>query len=146
MDSCSLSSLWSKVHWHMTTLVFFYNWNSCVHKNNVLEVWFIKHLILRSLFFTFRSFSLIKHYITCIKCTYHIPISYKFLFYFSNCQVSRIICWYCDGFAQGIAGQQPGGGVLAHTPHNNTEEVFPSCPRIDRCYTTHAQVMSHNSV
>jgi hypothetical protein len=34
---------------------------------------------------------------------------------------------YCDEFAQGIAGQQPGGHVLAHAPHNNATGVFPSC-------------------
>jgi hypothetical protein len=32
-----------------------------------------------------------------------------------------------DGFAQVIAGRQPGGHVLAHTARNSTVEVFPSC-------------------
>jgi F0F1-type ATP synthase membrane subunit a len=53
---------------------------------------------------------------------------------------------YCDGFAQGIAGQQPGGHVLAIKPRKNSVEVFSSCPRMDRCYYTHGQVTSHKSV
>jgi hypothetical protein len=32
---------------------------------------------------------------------------------------------YCDGFAQGIDGQQPGGHVQAYAPGNNIVEVFP---------------------
>jgi hypothetical protein len=39
---------------------------------------------------------------------------------------------YCDRFAQGIAGQQPGGHILTHAPRNNSVEVFPSCPRMGR--------------
>jgi hypothetical protein len=55
---------------------------------------------------------------------------------------------YCDGFAQGIAGWQTTGRVLAHAPRNNTVEAFPSCLRMYRvmqCYTTHEQVTSYNS-
>jgi hypothetical protein len=33
------------------------------------------------------------------------------------------LCKYCDGFAQGITGRQPGGHVLAHAPCNDTVEV-----------------------
>jgi hypothetical protein len=33
----------------------------------------------------------------------------------------------CDGFAQGIAGWQTAGCVLAHAPCNSTVEAFPSC-------------------
>jgi hypothetical protein len=54
-------------------------------------------------------------------------------------QPGGIIHNYCDGFAQGIAGRQPGGHVLAHEPRNNTVEVFSLCPRMDRCYTAHAR-------
>jgi hypothetical protein len=46
---------------------------------------------------------------------------------------------YCDGFAQGIFGRRPGGHILAHAPRGSTVEVFPSCPRMDRCYKTHAR-------
>jgi hypothetical protein len=45
-----------------------------------------------------------------------------------------------------LLGGGPGGRVLALAPCNSTVEVFPSCPRMDGCYTTHAQVTSHNSV
>jgi hypothetical protein len=43
------------------------------------------------------------------------------------------------GFVQGIAQQQPFGDVLAHAPRNNPGEMFPSCPCMDRCCTTHAR-------
>jgi hypothetical protein len=46
---------------------------------------------------------------------------------------------YCDGFAQGIAGRQPGGQVLEHAPRGSAVDVFPSCPRMDRCYTMHGR-------
>jgi hypothetical protein len=45
-----------------------------------------------------------------------------------------------------LLGGGPGGRVLAHAPRNSTVEVFPSCPRMHHCHTTHAQVTSHNSV
>jgi hypothetical protein len=51
---------------------------------------------------------------------------------------------YCDGSAQGIAGQQPSGHVPAHVPHNSTGEVF-SCPQMDHCSNAFT-VTSHNSV
>jgi hypothetical protein len=44
-----------------------------------------------------------------------------------------------------LLGGGPGGRVLAHAPRNSTVEVFPSCPRMYHCHTTHAQVTSHNS-
>jgi hypothetical protein len=46
---------------------------------------------------------------------------------------------YCEGIAQGIAGQQSGGHVPAHAPRNNTVEVLSSCPRMGRCYTTYVR-------
>jgi hypothetical protein len=39
-----------------------------------------------------------------------------------------------------FAGRQPGG------PGNDIVEVFPSCSRMDRCYITHGQVTSQNTV
>jgi hypothetical protein len=55
----------------------------------------------------------------------------------------QIMKIHCDGFAQGIVGQHLGRHALAHAPRN-TVEVVPSCPRMYRGYTTHAQVTSHN--
>jgi hypothetical protein len=37
-----------------------------------------------------------------------------------------------------LLGGSPGGRVLEHAPRKGTVEVFPSCPRMDCCYTTHA--------
>jgi hypothetical protein len=41
-----------------------------------------------------------------------------------------------------IARQQPTKHVSTHAPRNNTVEVFSSCPRMDRSYTTHVNVFS----
>jgi hypothetical protein len=43
---------------------------------------------------------------------------------------------YGDGFAQ---SNNPSKHVPTHATRNNTVEVFSSCPRMDRCYTTHAR-------
>jgi hypothetical protein len=38
-----------------------------------------------------------------------------------------------------LLGSSPVGTYLTHAPRNNTVEVFPSCPRMDRCYKAHAR-------
>jgi hypothetical protein len=46
---------------------------------------------------------------------------------------------YYEGFAQSIARQRLSKHVPTHAPRNNTVEVFSLCPRMDRCYKTHAR-------
>jgi hypothetical protein len=60
--------------------------------------------------------------------------------------MSHYIYIYSDGYAEGIIGRQTGGCVLAHAVSNSTVEAFPLRLRMDGCYTTHVQTMSHNSV
>jgi hypothetical protein len=57
----------------------------------------------------------------------------------SNILYTLFMFTYCDGFAQDIAGQQPGGHIPAHAPCNNAVEVLSLCLRMNCCYTTHAQ-------
>jgi hypothetical protein len=56
----------------------------------------------------------------------YISIRKRFVYVYVPKDAYKIIniIKYCDGFAQGIAGRQPGGHVLVHAPRNNTVKCF----------------------